>query len=107
MSLTNFYRRFIKNFSKIIASLTELLKDIDAFVKKLRRRRRFLSRFRTSISNSFFIDEIVQTFEALKKTFMITFVFRYFNSAKLLRIKTNVFDKVIKTILCQFDDENH
>ena len=70
------------------------------FVKKSRRRRKFLFKSRTNISNSFFIDKITQTFKVLKKAFIIVFVFRYFDLIKLLRIKIDVFDKVIKVILC-------
>ena len=107
MNLTNFYRRFIKNFNKIIASLTKLLKNTNTFVKKLRRRRKFLFKFRTDISNNFFIGETARTFETLKKVFITVFVFRYFNSIKLLKIKIDVFDKIIKVILCQFDDKGY
>ena len=100
MNLTNFYRKFIKNFNKIIVSFTKLLKSINVFVKKSRCRRRFLFKFRTSISNNFFINEIVRMFKTLKKAFIIAFVFRYFNLIKLLKIKIDAFDKVIKIILC-------
>ena len=77
------------------------------FVKKLRCRRKFLFKFRTNISNNFLIDKTVQTFKTLKKTFIIAFVFRYFDLTKSLRIKINVFDKIIKVILCQFNDKNY
>ena len=107
LGLANFYRRFIKNFSRITVPLTKLLKGTDAFVKKSRRRRRSLFRSRTDISNGFFTDETARAFEALKKAFITALVFRYFDSAKSLRIETDVFDKVIEAILCQFNDEGH
>ena len=107
LGLANFYRRFIKNFSRITAPLTELLKGTDAFVKKSRRRRRSLSRSRTGISNGFLTGEAARAFEALKEAFMTAPVLRHFDPAKPLRIETDASDKAIGAILCQPDDEGH
>ena len=100
MSLTNFYKKFIKNFNKIIISFTKLLKNSNVFVKKLNRRRKFKFKFSTIDRNSFLDEKTKKTFETLKKTFIIIFVFRYFDSIKSLKIKTNVFNKVIDVIFC-------
>ena len=70
------------------------------FVKKLRCQRSFKFKFRTNNFNNFFNEKIAQTFKVLKKTFIIVSVFRYFNSIKLLKIKTNAFNKVINVIFC-------
>ena len=107
MNLTNFYKKFIKNFSKIIVSFTKLLKNTNAFVKKLRRRRKFKFKTRTNVSNNFFTKKVVRTFETLKKAFIIVFVFRYFDLAKSLKIKINTFDKVINIIFCQFNEKDY
>ena len=98
--MTNFYKRFIKNFNKIITLFTKLLKNLNVFVKKSRRRRKFKFKSSTIDRNNFFNEKTKKAFKTLKKTFIIAFIFRYFNSTKSLKIKTNVFNKVIDVIFC-------
>ena len=98
--MTNFYKRFIKNFNKITVSFTKLLKSINAFVKKSHYQRNSKFKFRMNNFNSFFNKKIAQTFNVLKKAFIIVSVFRYFDSIKLLKIKTNAFNKTINVIFC-------
>ena len=105
--MTNFYKKFIKNFNKIIISLTKLLKNSNVFVKKLHRRRKFKFKFLTIDRNSFLDKKTKKTFETLKKTFITILVFCYFDSTKSLRIKTNVFNKVIDVIFCQFNENDY
>ena len=104
MNLTNFYKKFIKNFNKITAFFIEQLKKINVFDKKTHRRRRKIYKIRTNENiderHSFFKKKTLKTFETLKKTFIIAFVLRYFNSIKPLKIKTNVFNKAIDSIFC-------
>ena len=98
--MTNFYKKFIKNFNKIIILFTKLLKNSNVFVKKSRRQRKFKFKFSAIDRNNFFDEKTKKAFKILKKAFIIVFVFRYFDSAKLLKKKTNVFNKVIDVIFC-------
>ena len=107
LGLANFYRRFIKNFSKITTPLTELLKGSNAFVKKSRRRRRSRSRSPATDRNSFLGEEAERAFEALKEAFTTAPVLRHFDPAKPLRIETDASNRAIGAILCQPDEDGH
>ncbi len=85
MKFVNFYRRFIKNFLKLVKSFTQLTRK-----------------------NMFFVwNEIcVQAFDDLKKQISLISVLRHFNSKQQTILKINASDYVKDEILSQYDNEN-
>ena len=69
-------------------------------MKKLRRRRKFKFKSSAIDRNNFLDEKTKKAFKTLKKTFITVFVFRYFDSIKLLKIKINAFNKIIDVIFC-------
>ena len=43
----------------------------------------------------------------LQNAFFTISILYYFNFFKFLRIETNVLNKIIKIIFCQFDEKDH
>ncbi len=81
----NFYRWFIKNFSKIIQLMIKL----------------------TWKNHLFEWTEICQTiFEELKQQMMTAFVLKHFNLIKEAILKTNFLNYVNDEVLSQYDDED-
>ncbi len=81
----NFYRRFIKNFSKIAQSMIKL----------------------TRKDHSFEWTEICQTiFERLKQQMMTAFVLKHFDLIREAILKTNFLNYVNDEVLSQYDDED-
>ena len=95
INFANFYKRFIRNFFKIVAFFIEMFKNNSNFRKSNRKRKKD-STFKNNVI--FFSKKVNEIFEILKKVFMIVFVFRYFDSIKFSKIKIDVFDKIIKII---------
>ncbi len=81
----NFYRCFIKNFSKLVKSFTQLTRKNTSFVWN---------------------KVCVQAFDNLKKQISSISVLQHFNSKRQTILKINVFDYVKDEILFQYDDEN-
>ena len=72
--------------------------------KKIERKRRkstLKSKRLLNQLNDFFIFKIYETFIRLRNTFLKTFVFMYFDSSKSIRVKIDVFNKVLEVIFCQ------
>ena len=86
INFVNFYRRFVKDFSRIIVELTNLLKNIE--------KKKFHTKF-------IMIFETREFFEKLKKVFTTIFMFRHFNFNVRIFLKINVFEFVISRILSQ------
>ena len=82
IDFANFYKRFIKRFSRIIFDLTDLLKD----AKK--------SKFQ-------FTEKAKISFNDLKKTFTTTFTLIHFDFIRKILLKTNVSEFVSSEILSQ------
>ncbi len=81
----NFYRRFIKNFSKIIQLMIKL----------------------TWKDHFFEWTEICQTiFEELKQQVTTVFILKHFNSIREAILKTDFLNYVNDEVLSQYDDEN-
>jgi len=81
----NFYRRFIKNFSKIIQLMIKL----------------------TRKDHLFEWTEICQIiFEELKQQVMIVFILKHFNLIREAILKTDFLNYVNDEVLSQYDDEN-
>ncbi len=81
----NFYRRFIKNFSKIIQLMIKL----------------------TWKDHSFEWTEICQMiFEKLKQQMTTAFILKHFNSIREVILKTNFSNYVNDEVLSQYDDED-
>jgi len=81
----NFYRRFIKNFSKLVKSFIQL----------------------TRKNTSFVWNEIcVQVFDNLKRQVSLTSVLRHFNLKRQDILKINALNYVKDEILSQYDDES-
>ncbi len=81
----NFYRHFIKNFSKLVKSFTQLTRKNTSFVWN---------------------EVCVQAFDDLKKQISSISVLRHFDSKRQTILKINVFDYVKDEILSQYDDES-
>ena len=86
LKFVNFYKRFIYCYSKIVASLINLLKGNENEKKK-----------------NFFkwLNEVEQTFRQFKNIFMSTSLFIHYDFLKRNRVKTDVFNFVITDILSQ------
>ncbi len=81
----NFYRWFIKNFSKIARSIIKL----------------------TRKDHSFEWTEICQTiFEKLKQQMMTVLILKHFDLIKEVILKTNFLNYVNDEVLSQYDDED-
>ncbi len=81
----NFYRRFIKNFSKIARPMIKL----------------------TRKDHLFEWTEVCQTiFEELKQQVTTVFVLKHFNSIRKAILKTNFSNYVNDEVLSQYDDED-
>ncbi len=81
----NFYRCFIKNFSKLVKLFTQLTRKDTFFVWN---------------------EVCVQAFNDLKKQISSISVLRHFNSKQQTILKINASDYVKDEILSQYDDEN-
>ena len=104
IGFANFYRRFIRNFSRIAAPLTEMLKGSPDLRKSNRRRRRGST---PKGSVTFLPKEASEAFEALKEAFMTAPVLRHFDPAKPSRVETDASDRAIGAILSQQDEDGH
>ncbi len=80
----NFYRRFIKNFSKLVILFTQLTRKNTSFVWN---------------------KVCVQAFDDLKKQISLISVLRHFNSKWQTILEINASDYVKDEILSQYDDE--
>ncbi len=88
LKFCNFYKRFIRNFAKIVKSLIKLIRKNVSFVW----------------------NEICkQAFELLKRTIIETSILTHLNSKKQIYIESNSFDFVFAKVLSQMreNDELH
>ena len=97
--LINFYRRFIKNFNRIVASLSNMLKNSSKAFRKNKSKKR-KQNLNSLQFKKFLIVEIKQTFEKLKICVIKNFLLHHFDFKCKFRIKTNTFNKVINDVLC-------
>jgi hypothetical protein len=86
----NFYRRFIKNFSRIINDLSSLLKSS---IKK-----KFDIKFAI-------ISEARAAFSQLKIAFTFALMLRYFDLAQHNHLEVDAFDFVISEIISQLNEK--
>jgi len=85
VNFVNFYRCFIKNFSKLVKSFTQLTQKDTSFVWN---------------------KVCAEVFTNLKKQISSTSVLRHFNVKRQTILKTDAFNYVKSDILSQYDDEN-
>ena len=111
LELCNFYRRFIKSFSKLTLFLISMLKESTKLykkeIKRKRNRNRSRSRSRERLSNDFLTSEIYEAFKRLRNAFFKAFILQHFDSTRFIRVKIDVSNKTIDEIFCQSDDQNH
>jgi hypothetical protein len=88
--MTNFYRRFIKNFSRITRDLIAILQSD---VKK---------KFSSSLK---MISKARIVFEILKKTFITALMLRHFDLKKKIKLKIDVSEFVISEINSQSQED--
>jgi hypothetical protein len=92
LNFVNFYKRFIARFFQLSAFLSNMLKKMQAEIKK----KSFL-----------FIEKVKQIFDLLRDVFQYAFVLTYFDSKFFIKLKTNAFDYEIVDIISQlqFDEQ--
>jgi hypothetical protein len=90
LSMTNFYRRFIKDFSRIARDLTDILQND---VKR---------KFSNSLK---MILKARIIFEILKKAFITASMLRHFDSKKKIKLKTDTSEFVISEIISQLQKD--
>ena len=90
LKFVNFYRRFIEIFSRVIADLTELLKE--------KKKEKFFDKFELT-------SKARKSFNNLKKIFMKTSLLWHFNLDLKIMIETNVIEFVIFEIISQLDSK--
>lgn len=84
IGFANFYRRFIRGFSKIARPLTAMLKSTGPRIPK---------------SDSFFTPEAVEAFDSLKESFVTAPVLRHFDVERPIRVETDASGYAIGGIL--------
>ena len=92
IGFANFYRRFIKGFSKIARPLTAMLKTTGPKMPK---------------SDPFLTAEALVAFDQLKGAFVTAPVLRHFDAERHIRVETDASGYAIGGILSQKDDESH
>jgi len=85
VDFVNFYRRFIKNFSKLVKLFTQLTRKDTSFVWN---------------------KVCIKVFDNLKKQISSTSVLRHFDVKHQAILKINAFNYVKDDILSQYNDEN-
>ncbi len=85
LDFVNFYRRFIKEFFKLIDSLTFLIKKDHSFDWTLK---------------------CQSAFEQLKHTFTIALILMHYNSNLIVIVKIDVFDYVVIEVMSQRDEND-
>src|ERR1700738_2860415 len=83
LSLANFYRQFIKDFSKTIASITKLLQKNVQF------------HWNTTVDKAF---------KTFKKAFTTVLILKHFNYSHLAVVKANISDFTQGDVLSQHSD---
>jgi hypothetical protein len=86
LSFVNFYRRFIARFFQLSALLSNMLKEMQAEVKK---------------ESFLLIEKTKQTFDLFRDVFQYALILTHFNSKFLIKLKTNAFDYEIVDIISQ------
>ena len=92
LRFVNFYRRFIYCYFKIAAPLTSLLKDSENEKKK-----NLLK----------WLNEAEQAFRQLRNIFMSVSLFTHYDSLKRNRVKTDVFNFAVASILNQQNENDN
>ncbi len=86
LNFVNFYRRFIARFFQLSALLSDMLKKMQARIKK----------------KSFLLTKKArQTFDLLRDVFQYALILTHFDSEFLIKLKTNAFDYEIVDIISQ------
>jgi hypothetical protein len=85
LEFCNFYRRFIRNFAKIVKSLIKVIRKNVSFI---------------------WSDACKRTFELLKRTVIETSILAHFDSKKQIYLKSDSFDFVFAEVLSQMRKNN-
>ena len=96
IGFANFYRRFIRGFSKIAGPLTAMLKTKPANHRQ---------KAPKGVESEFLTEEALEAFEKLKKSFIEAPVLRHYDASKPVRVETDASGYAIGGILAQQDDE--
>jgi len=83
LDFTNFYRRFIYNYSRIVNSLTCFIRKIEFFV---------------------WFQKCQKTFNILKKVFTFNVILHHYNLDHKIVIEINALNYVFKDILFQYNE---
>ena len=97
IGFANFYRRFIREFSRIAAPLTALVKDPSNSKRKNR----------ITPPNGILTFEARQAFNTLKDAFLAAPILVYFDSSRSIRVETDASGWAISAILTQLDKDTH
>jgi hypothetical protein len=90
LKFVNFYRWFIARFSQLSAFLSDMLKEMQAKIKK---------------KNFLLIEKAKQTFDLLRDVFQYVLILTHFDSKFFIKLKTNAFDYEIIDIISQLQSD--
>jgi DNA-binding transcriptional regulator/RsmH inhibitor MraZ len=86
IDFANFYKRFIRYFSRITADFTNLLKE--------EKKKKFIQKF-------VFISETKKTFEEFNRAFISASILMHFDSKRKILIETDVSEYALFEVISQ------
>ena len=104
-NLINFYRRFIKNFNRIISLFIEMFKKNSRIFRKNESKKRKHRSFNLKLTMTFLTSTTKKTFDTLKIVFMKKLLLHHFDFECKFRVEIDAFIKIIDDVLYQFKND--
>ena len=101
LGFANFYRRFIRRYSKLAAGLSDMLKG----QQNLKGKRRRLAKLGAKISGEFLTDQARKSFKQLRAAFSEMVILAHFEPGLQIRLETDASGFAISGVLSQLAED--